>query len=275
VLDIVAIAQTYNDFEGVKRLHSKLKEKGIFSIWGDGRYPDFEKINNSDLSSDETRDYLLAQDDIKLMYYPNMLEYDKLTKLLHTAGKMGFKYAILFGCDEYPIGDFKELVNNLNKLEDKPAVHRLKFTKKGKKDRQTHPFNYVERVFRYPGRISVKITHWRYHIDGKTELNVSDKKRIKGITIHHDQTIRPKEREYKMSEYQVKQFGNERSGFFAEAFGIDSNPTMRGLKKLFPNNEIIEHEKHFSIKGETNAKRLLFSWLRWRDFEELCVKKFS
>lgn len=270
--DIVAIIQTYNDFQGVKRLHSKLKKYGISSIWGDGRFPDFEKINDSDLSSDGTRDYLLAQNDTKVMYYPKMYEYDKLTKLLHTAGNMAYKYAILFGCDEYPIGDFDELIKNL-KHEDKPNVCRLKLTKESEKDNNTHPADYVERVFVYPQRISVKTTHWSYYTDDGSKAIISDKKIIEGIIVHHNQSIRPKEREGLMSEYQVKQFTNERSGFFAKALGIDSKPSMKGLEILFPDNEIIEHERHFSIKGKVEAKRLLFSWLRWRNPEELCVKK--
>ena len=78
---LVAIIQVYNDIDGAKRLHKELAKHGIFSIWGEGRFCDFEQINGSDLSTDGTREFIQAQNDtvlLDLVIFQALMQNDPL-----------------------------------------------------------------------------------------------------------------------------------------------------------------------------------------------------
>ena len=255
---LVAIIQVYNDIDGVKRLHSELSKHGIKSIWGDGRFCDFQKVNDSDLSTDGTREYIQAQNNTVLLDLGDMLEYDKLTSILHHAGSMGYEYALLLSCDEVPKGSFPDLEEYLRTLPDTPAVLRLKFDAN---EWKTHPDKFVERLFHYPARISCKLTHWCYHIDDHKDVYLSDIKPVEGVSIYHDNTIRPRKRELQMAEYQCKQIKNERGDHLAKRLGISSKVDLKSLKKLYPNHEIrTEKDGYYTVLGKVDIKKLLFTW---------------
>lgn len=270
---ICPIILFYNDLEGIRRLHTKLKEHKICSIWADGRFHDFKKIRNSDNSTDGSLEYLDKQLDCIVLRCEPLLEYEKLTRLLHLTGDIGYKYAILLSCDELPVGSFDELVKNLDNWRDEPQLYRLNFTTETKKDIHTHSENFVERVFRYPNRFNVNITHWSYYIDDNKKVTLSPKKAIKGITIHHDLAIRNKDREEMMTEYQKIQKVNEHENYYIRKQGLESTPTLEGLTKLFPDCKIGEKGRYFIIQGEMDTTKLPVKWFRYRILEGLCVMK--
>lgn len=266
---LTAIIQVYNDLDGVKRLHKELSKQGIHSIWGDGRFPDFEQINGSDLSTDGTREFLKVQNNTVLLDLPDSYEYDKLTNLLHHAGYLGYEYALLLSCDEIPRGSFKELEDNLRSLPAEPAVLRLDYEAN---ENHTHKDNFVERLFHYPSRISCKLTHWSYHIDDSKDVYLSDKKAIGGIIVYHDNSIRPRKRELQMSEYQCKQVKNERGDHFAKRLGISPKVDLKSLKKLYPKHRIRkEKEGYYTVLGKVDTRPLLFTWKRISTSDGLLV----
>jgi len=226
---LVAIIQVYNDIDGVKRLHKELSKHGIKSIWGDGRFCDFQRINDSDLSTDGTREFIQDQNDTVLLDLGDMLEYDKLTLILQHAGYLGYEYALLLSCDEIPKGSFRDLEGYLRTLPDTPNVYRLVYDAT---EWNTHTDKFVERLFHYPGRISCKLTHWCYHIDDSKDVYLSDKKPVKGVSIYHDNSIRPRKRELQMTEYQMHQIKNERGDHFAKRLGISPKPVKITRKTI-------------------------------------------
>lgn len=273
---ICAVISFYNDLEGIKRLHAKLKQHKIHSIWADGRFHDFKQINQLDNSTDGSSEYLKEQKDVFVYEYGLCYEYDKLSFLINLAGDTGYDYVIMFGCDEYPEGDFKELIKNLDKLYDgKPAVYRVHF-KIHENDATNKPLsknNQVERIFIHPNRIKIKNTHWSFFIDNSDKPNRSSEESVKGITIVHDQSIRDKDRDDMMNQYQEKQRLDERENYYIHSQGLESTPTLEGLHKLFPNCRGIDKGRYFIIQGKIDATKLPLKWTRFRTLEGLCVMK--
>ena len=266
---LVAIIQVYNDIDGAKRLHSELSKHGIKSIWGDGRFCDFQKINGSDLSTDGTREFIQSQNDTVLLGLGDMLEYDKLTSILQYAGSMGYDYALLLSCDEIPKGSFSDLEEYLRTLPDEPAVLRVPYDAT---EWETHTDTFVERLFHYPARISCKMTHWCYHIDDHEDVYLSSRKPVKGIYLYHDNSIRPRKREFQMAEYQCKQIKNERGDHCARKLGISPKVDLRSLRKLYPNHEIrTEKDGYYTVLGKVDTKRLLFTWKKIATSDGLLV----
>ena len=261
--------------EGIKRLHAKLKEHKIRSIWADGRFLEFQQINQSDNSTDGSIEYLNEQPDTFVYEYGLCREYDKISFLMNLAGDVGYKYVIMFGCDEYPEGDFRQLLSNLSKLKDEPAVYRVPF-KVHENDTTNKPLsknNQVERIFIHPNRIKVKNTHWSFFIDDSDKPNRSSEESVKGITIVHDQSIRDKDRDKMMTEYQKKQYMDERQNYYIHDKGLDPKPTIQGLVRLFPLCKVIDRKRYFLIKGNYNITKLPLKWIRTRIPEGLCVMK--
>ena len=275
--DIIALIPVYNDVDCVKRLHSKLLEMGIYSIWGDGKFPLFESINDSSLSTDGTREYLQDAFKVLLLDYPDITLPDKLTQMLHIAGRMGYKYAITFGADEIPEGNFEELVKTIDQFSnDEPMVFNLPFITT---DEYVYSLPNVERVFKFPDRISVRGAHYLFYRDDETEAIRSSMLMFTSIKVHHDHTIRPKDRDKKMTDYQIKRIGEEKKHVLAEHYKLPVKPNYETLNKLYPNNEILEEEnqsgkKIFKVIGTKDTGPLLSSWKRTFDKKNMIILEY-
>jgi len=271
---IVAIIQFYNDLDGMKRLYDSLHEYGIDSIWVDGRFKVFTKINNSDQSTDGSREFIKSKPDATLCTLPVMFEYDSKSILLEKA--RDYDYAIQFGCDEYPVGDFDELVRNLDEISDgSPAVYRVNavIDKADTTGRLLTKNGKTEKIFCKPHRIKCHNTHWSHFIDSSDAPYRSLEKAVGGITIHHDQSIRESSREELMDKYQKIQYFDERQKYYIHKNKIKKKPSMEGLNILFPFAKIIENDTNFMIKDDVNASKLPLNWVRCKTTEGLCVMK--
>ncbi|MBI5697878.1 MAG: hypothetical protein HZC29_05210 [Thaumarchaeota archaeon] len=80
------------------------------------------------------------------------------------------------------------------------------------------------RLFVDPGNFSVKETHWKYHYkNGPCYSAVSSiKADIEGITIFHDNRVRPEWRDNLMTKYQQEMSPAQRDAF------IDPNAPKPG-----------------------------------------------
>ncbi|KKM79789.1 hypothetical protein LCGC14_1346310, partial [marine sediment metagenome] len=133
--------------------------------------------------------------------------------------------------------------------------------------------NQVERIFIHPNRVKIKNTHWSFFIDNSDKPNRSSEESVKGVTIIHDQSVRDKDRDDMMNEYQKKQRLDERENYYIHSKGLESTPTLEGLLKLFPNCRSIDKGRYFIIQGDFDITKLPLKWFRYRILEGLCVMK--
>lgn len=204
-MSLVVIIPFYNEFKPLQRLLLRLSSMKLSSILCDGRFHNFKKINNSDKSTDGSRFLIHGFKNAKLIDCPPCNVEEKFTRLLHEASRDGYSSALLLGCDEYIVGDIEILTKSLESFEQKnPTIIKALFidhTTDTKKDSQL-----IDRIFIMPDQIKAN-THNEFYLIGNLKNRSGKKieahpKPIKGITIHHDNTIRTKERNELMKEYQ-------------------------------------------------------------------------
>lgn len=273
-MKIVAVIQFYNDIDGMKRLYDSLHKHKINSIWADGRFEGFTRINNSDFSTDGSREFIKSKDDTLLITLPPMLECDNKSILLQEAGE--YDYAIQFGCDEYPTGNFDELVNNLDKITDEsPAIYRVRVVV-DESDTTGRPLSkdgMTEKIFYKPHRIKCHNTHWSHFVDESEKPHISPEKAVDGITIHHDQSVREQSRERLMDIYQNRQMIDERQKYYMHKKGLSRRPTIQTLHKLFPQSNIIENKTNYLIRDKVDTSILPSVWVRCMTPNGLCIMK--
>lgn len=197
---ICAIIPFYNDFTAGKRLYQHLHKHDIYSIWADGRFHNFKQINGSNSSTDELPGFLKLRYDVEVMDVGLCQMYEKLNRLFERAGSLCYDYCFLFGCDEYPDGDFEILLQNLEMFNvGEAAYYRVNVDVKNPLERFNKD-NGLERIFYKPEKFTVHKAHWYYHIDGKVATSIEYI--IKGVIIIHDEYVRTPERNQMMSDYQ-------------------------------------------------------------------------
>ena len=145
-IKLVAIVPFYNDFKALQRLLMHLSSIGMPSILCDGRFHNFQKIDESDLSTDGCRFLIHGFKNTTLLELSPCYVDEKINKLFHEAARQNYSHAMLLGCDEYPEGDFDIIQKNLQTLDQtEPRIFRVPFHEhKSKLDR---PPDYIERIF--------------------------------------------------------------------------------------------------------------------------------
>jgi len=207
---IVAIIPFYNDFKALQRLLLSISSMNIPSIFCDGRFHDFKKINDSDFSTDGSRFLTLGFKKTKLIDCGPCYIEEKINKLFHEASKLGYSHTLLIGCDEYLKGDLKLLQQNLKNFDQKePMIIRMPFQEHSTNEKLNRKDLFIERIFFMPGLIRARGSHRLFYsaIDqakGKKQSMQSSPSTISSVTLHHDNTIRTKDRNELMLEYQNK-----------------------------------------------------------------------
>jgi len=178
----------------------------IPAILCDGRFHDFKKIRNSDLSTDGSRFLITGFKSASLIDAGPCTVDEKLNKLFDEAAKQGFTHTILIGCDEYPEGDLDLFLHNLERIEQsEPMLFQIQFKDLNKKVEK----KFINRIFLMPSLIRAGDSHNTFfsksaQAKGIQTAMIPNPTCIEGITIHHDNSIRDKERNELMRDYQTK-----------------------------------------------------------------------
>lgn len=199
---ITAIVGFYQDRPAGEHLLKNLKEHGIKSIWVDSRIEPFTKVK-SDYSTDGLPEIIKSYD-AELYQLGATKPGVAFQTLLEKAAKKG-DWALNLSTDEYLEGDWDTLCQNARKLKlTEPARCGLRFldhnpiSENKKKDK-------VDRLIYLPGRIFIEEIHWMYfwrdEIGRKRTL--VNNPLVEGMTIHHDDRLRPDWRNKLMDKFQA------------------------------------------------------------------------
>lgn len=222
----------YNDKTAWKRTGDNCLEHNLLTIMNDGRFPGFKQIGGSDNSTDGSKELILSYPNT--MYFAHGEDYEeaKFNFAMHLAAKMGFKYVILLGSDEWIVGDIQKTLDELNKrMKDLPEWESQAFHNAIDEHQAQNKWNRFltesPKLYYCPGLLRTRFTHWlRYSAtqvarDGKDVPLATFQRRLLGertITIHHDDSIREKSRNDLMTKFQDKNVVRERKRVINEAF---------------------------------------------------------
>lgn len=205
-IKLVAIVPFYNDFKALQRLLLYLSSMDIPSILCDGRFHDFKKLNNSDLSTDGSRFLISSFKNSSLIDLEPCKIQEKINRLFQEASKNGYTHVLLLGCDEYLVGDKESFLKNLENIDSsKPLIIKIPFEDDDKTSKDT--ITEIERIFYLPGKITARSHNSFFYSDDATDISQDIEtfpETVTGISIHHDNSIRKMERNELMKEYQKK-----------------------------------------------------------------------
>ncbi len=249
------------------------------SIWCDGRFKEFQAINNSDLSTDGFPEIIKADANATLISTPGEEVQKKWSKMFQVAGELGYTYAFLFGCDEHPVGDFDSILDALPQHDgDAPRIFRVMMLEKGKQGFWKDYDGPKERLFFRPDLIEVKESHWAFFdktmIDGYPLLSPPNAE--KGLIFYHDNQLRDPARDALMGEYQKRRVPGERKRTMESIMATASNRhlTTAILRDLYPQCEIkaeenFEGRQQFKVLGKADP-----SIIR-RDYQSYVILPFE
>lgn len=261
-----SIIPFYQDYMAGINLFKSLKEHNCPSIWCDGRFKEFQQINNSDLSTDGLREKIQAEPNMMLIDCPALESHNKWTMMFKTAGELGYKYCFLWGCDEIPVGSFDECIKNLPKHDqDVPRLFRIMMIEKGKQGFWKDYDGPKERLFFRPDLIEVRGSHWAFYdksfVDGYPLLSPPEGE--KGLIFYHNNQVRSRERDDMMSSYQKMRVPGERERTMEAIVNTANNKylDMNILANLYPECKVYEGKNYegrqfFKIIGNASPEVL-------------------
>ena len=286
--DLIVFIPCYNDFIAFERAWTSCDELGLKVMVGDGRfkYPDreFPKIDNADCSTDELVLFCEQHPIIDYFYHEPAPEQEKLNFAMERAYKQGYKVFIMIGADAYLTGDIDEFVLNLDreitKLDiNEPVNLKLQF----KEHYPTAKWNFSGHVAKMPRiyynyhNMEARNLHWLMYKKGEKDdtkhLTPADIL-IYGLVLHHDNSVRPKERDILMTLYQDVNVLEERKIYYEscaprffnnitmQSYNIDnaSYETIRDnfLKKAVNTHLILYDTKHqLTLYHRTQIEKIL------------------
>lgn len=190
----------YNEREAIEKTHPNVDATVLYF---DGRFPSFDRIGDSDYSTDGSNELIATFQNAELHRCADYIT-KKMSAMFHEAGR--FDAMLLLSCDERIEGDWNAFVRNAERaIAERPSdrLFNVPFVVHDK----AVAFKSKPRLFIRPGTITVGEKHWHYWSEGRrlnqhAILGENLNPPVQGITIHHDTNIRPKWRDDLMTKYQ-------------------------------------------------------------------------
>lgn len=245
----------YNDAQAFKRTGDNCKENNLFCIVNDGRFPGFKKINDSDNSTDGTIELVNSYANTAYFAHGEDFEESKFNFAAHLASKMGFKYFILLGSDEWIVGDIKKFIEDLDQRmksldPNREYAFQVAIDEHQSQNKWNRFITESPKVYSNVGLLRTRYSHWlRYstsqiiELDEERPLNTYQK-RICSIVIHHDDSIRGKARNDLMTSFQDKNVKREKQRIQREVLRKLVNVSM-----LTSNRSLSDWHKSFFLKN--------------------------
>ena len=169
----------------------------------DGAFPLFEH-DGKDKSDDGSRELILSYDNTTILDTGFNFMPVKNNKAFKWAAKNGYDAVLIMGADEYLEGDPNRLI-----IDDSYPLAQVQM----EEHNPTAKYNKVDdispRLVINPGFITCKDVHWFYFFMNEL-IAFHEMPLIEGIKIHSDDTLRPDERDAKMTRYQDRNVPVER-----------------------------------------------------------------
>lgn len=204
----VALVNFYQDRKGGSRLLRNLDSMEIPSIWFDGAVETFPLINNCESSTDGLPKEILSYKRTHLISGDKGTIARGRTRMLKMAATLGYEFALIIDCDEYLEGDVDLFESNLLRMVGiEPRVYSVPFIEHNPNPKlPSTRADIVERIVYKPQFVSVQKAHYGFfHSLYGTDVAIDPKTPVVfGLTIHQDDTVRDKERNEMMDEYQQK-----------------------------------------------------------------------
>jgi hypothetical protein len=216
--DIVCYVPVYNDAEALERNLTYLDKIGIKALVIDGRFTDFPQINDNDVSTDETFEVATKHGAHYVMAHP-MREQEKFNLALEIARERGHEVFMYCGADTYYEADVNEFMINLQRFYEQyvtTPTQLMVFTEELQPDSKWNNTGTRQpRIILNYWKMEARHLHWTMYEKGAPDTQPLSPitELVDGIKLYHDNSIRPKERDDMMTDYQNHNVPRERMEF--------------------------------------------------------------
>ena len=205
IYEPVMYTPTYNDAIALAKSAAKCKELGWKRIVIDGRYHGFEKINNSNVSTDDTEE-ICRQYGFDYMICSPCYEEQKFNFALQVLASQGHKIMALLSSDEWLEVAFKRIaitwLENLCRDCEYPMMFNIVYVENQPDDKYVQNVNRLPKFFYNLNKIENRYTHWSTYIKGTNKMLPSFSVDVPSVILHHDSHMRPEERDDMMLAFQ-------------------------------------------------------------------------
>jgi len=216
--DIICYVPVYNDADALGRCLKRLDILGIRGLVVDGRFTDFPQINRHDYSTDKTKEVAESYNAIFEYKSPGR-EQDKLNFAFDIARKHGYEVFMYCGADAFFEGDMSEFLLDLQRLYDRHVTLPTLINMQAKELQPDSKWNNTgsrqPRIILNYWKIEARHLHWTLYEKGAPDITPLNPigTIIGGLILYHDNSVRPKERDNLMTEYQNGNVPRERALF--------------------------------------------------------------
>lgn len=208
--DGIAGIRLAGNIHGKDNLLKNIPENGIPSVWRDGRVHGFAKINSSDLSTDGFTEKLKEMPNTHVLEAGLTKPQSQKQKFdaFEYALSLGFDTMIMLGCDEYLTGDWNLFCRNLEKRlqYNMPRKYFMNLDNRAIQEKWNNYTNQIGRIYVRADLMYRNYCHygWCWDNKGEEHMVITEEKPVNGVTIVHDDSIRPDWRNELMDKYQEK-----------------------------------------------------------------------
>ena len=196
----------YNDKVGLRRLFASLSASKVDIILAiDGRYPGFR--SPFDLSNDGSRSVCNIFHNVLLVDFP-ATQIRKRNKYLQLSKQYGLDFLLILDSDEY-IQEGADWALFKHACEESVRLDEYQYRIYDVRYQNEMPWDLGERprVWFRPWQIRYDVKHYRWIIRAKCKDRPvyegdNGRRLLPGITIKHQRSIRPKERNKAMDDYE-------------------------------------------------------------------------
>jgi len=200
--DICTYTPYYFDLDSYKRLWGYNWALGLPSIVIDGRFNGFPDLEDMGWN-DNMQNYASKMEYIHYTKMQPCYEEEKLTKAFYIAHKLGYKWMILLGADEYLEGDINHFMMKLKAVStDEGEIFKMRVKEHNPGHKYDQRLPIMAKIFHNLDQLEAKNLHWLVYKKGNRWALKSKPNVIEGLVIHQDSKIRDRERDAMMEKYQ-------------------------------------------------------------------------
>jgi hypothetical protein len=207
----------YNDAEALSKSAEKMKYTPWKRIVIDGRFHGFEQINGSDLSTDDIKD-VCKQYNMEYYAMAPCYEEQKFNFALQILSHDNHKIMALCSSDEWYTLMTEYTVNWLDHMcngADYPMMFNVLIDEMHPGHKYSQSERVLPKIFYNLHKLENRHVHWCTYKKGTDEIVNAFPDAVPSVMLHHDNYMRPEERDDLMLTYQDKNIQRELTGLWA------------------------------------------------------------
>jgi hypothetical protein len=208
----VLYTPVYNDAEALAKSAEKMKDLGWKRLVIDGRYHGFERVGDSDISTDDTRK-VCEEYGFEYKICTPCYEEEKFNFACMSLASSGHKVMALCSADEWYTVTFKAVaqkwIDTMCDEFERPMLFKVAINeiRKGHMYSQNEPF--LAKIFYNLDKIENKHVHWATYVKQTGRVLKAYPQEVPSVILHHDNHMRSEERDDLMIAYQDKNITRE------------------------------------------------------------------